>query len=277
MKPIIQLANGCAVALELGASDQPAPDAGHAAARVQIGAHGERSLRFRHTYRRHRGEPDAHCNVVVFEHPHGASVLFAQVDDNPGCSVTNAIELLACEIHTHLLQHVPAGDITWLELYHRGLPGNGPTLDHVELDHTTAAGKTRFFNPRWTRIAIPTGAAWPPTQEEPSATSSTAEDDHQLPLGLRLSRAIGAAVCRVLGHEYFYPLGEVTSWSAYSCVRCNALSRPLEDLPYAPGWDDEDYGGYNDRFSDPDVDERIEREWAISRRWVSWLPWPRWS
>jgi len=100
-------------------------------------------------------------------------------------------------------------------------------------------------------------------------------DYDRIPLATHLSRAIGALVCRLRGHEFFYPGGEVNSWSAYSCVRCNALSRALEDLPNAPGPDDDHYD--DNHYFDDDWQDRVDREWALAKRWVSWLPWPRWS
>lgn len=81
---------------------------------------------------------------------------------------------------------------------------------------------------------------------------------------------LGSTVCRIRGHYYFYPLGEANNWTAYTCVRCHALSQALEDLPYAPGPDDEP------SYHDHDRDDDIERDYDYQRRWIARLPWPRW-
>lgn len=88
-------------------------------------------------------------------------------------------------------------------------------------------------------------------------------------------RLLAAAVCQLRGHKFFHPDGEVCSWVAYSCVRCNALDRALEDLPNAPGPDDDHYD--ERRYFDDDYQERVDQQWARAKRWISWLPWPRWS
>lgn len=83
-------------------------------------------------------------------------------------------------------------------------------------------------------------------------------------------RWIGRQVCRVRGHHFFYPGGEVRSWAAYSCVRCGELDRPLDTLPYRP--DDDGF----DLLDDPDYRQEIDREHAQERRWFSRLPFPHW-
>jgi hypothetical protein len=51
---------------------------------------------------------------------------------------------------------------------------------------------------------------------------------------IALSRFLGAGVCSVRGHRYFYPNGAIASWCAYTCIRCRKLDRPLEELPCRP-------------------------------------------
>ena len=90
-------------------------------------------------------------------------------------------------------------------------------------------------------------------------------------VGIAVFRWLGRQVCRVRGHHYFYPGGEVRSWAAYSCIRCGELDRPIESLPYRP--DDEDF---DPASSDPEYQEGVEREFKLERRWISWLPYPHW-
>lgn len=84
-------------------------------------------------------------------------------------------------------------------------------------------------------------------------------------------RWIGKQICRVKGHNYFYPGGEVRSWCAYGCIRCSELDRPIDSLPYRP--DDEEFFDLTDTDEYREyVDQQHERE----RRWISWLPFPHW-
>jgi hypothetical protein len=83
-----------------------------------------------------------------------------------------------------------------------------------------------------------------------------------------LSRSLGAVVCSVRGHRYFYPNSAIASWCAYSCIRCRKLDRSLEDLPYAPD-DAEDLIGYED-------EEQIEADRRHESRWFEALRFPRW-
>lgn len=85
-----------------------------------------------------------------------------------------------------------------------------------------------------------------------------------------VTRKIGAMVCAIRGHNYFYPGGTINSWSAYTCIRCGELDRPLESLPDRPD-DADDHEWYDE------VHElRLEREHELARRWFVRLPWPRW-
>jgi hypothetical protein len=88
-----------------------------------------------------------------------------------------------------------------------------------------------------------------------------------------ICRKIGAGVCGLRGHDFFYPHGSIDSWRAYTCIRCGELSRPLDSLPSAPVTDTDD----NDSWRDDDDDLRLEDEHAKARRWIAWLPWPRWA
>lgn len=90
---------------------------------------------------------------------------------------------------------------------------------------------------------------------------------------LRPSRALGAVVCKLKGgHRYFYADGSWNNWSAYQCVRCGELSRPLGSLPNAPSWDED---GYDDHWTSRDHEQEA-RDYAHNARWFARLPFPRW-
>ncbi|MCZ2135846.1 MAG: hypothetical protein LC098_10540 [Burkholderiales bacterium] len=101
---------------------------------------------------------------------------------------------------------------------------------------------------------------------------STTGGSMQNELAVQVSRKVGAMVCAVRGHDYFYPGGEINSWCAYACVRCGQFDRPLESLPYRPD-DADDYIGWNDN---DEREQRIEQEYELARRWFAGRPWPRW-
>jgi len=82
-------------------------------------------------------------------------------------------------------------------------------------------------------------------------------------------RWFGKQVCRVKGHDFFFPGGCIDSYSAYTCVRCGELSRSLDSLPTMPDdeWEAHGFG--------PDNDE-IEREHERARRWSARIRYPKW-
>lgn len=89
--------------------------------------------------------------------------------------------------------------------------------------------------------------------------------------GVAFVRCLGRQICRVRGHHYFYPGGEIRSWSAYSCTRCGELDRPIESLPYRPDGED-----FDPIYSDEEYQEDVEQQFKLERRWISWLSYPRW-
>lgn len=89
-------------------------------------------------------------------------------------------------------------------------------------------------------------------------------------LMLRLSRALGALVCRLRGGHRFYIPPVVCSWQAHACVRCGEPDQPLDTLPPAPS--DED--GFGWLADEPDYFD--QREALRARRWLPFLPFPRW-
>lgn len=90
-----------------------------------------------------------------------------------------------------------------------------------------------------------------------------------MPPLMKITRAIGAQVCKVRGHLYYYPGGAIDTCCAYSCIRCRELDRPLESLEPRPLDEDYDYCDW-DRFEDD------QRDFEYFCRWFSWLPFPRW-
>ncbi len=143
-----------AAQLELTTDAPPAADTRTAARSISKGPNGERLFRFRHSFKPRGAVEQAHCNVVIVETLNRSAVLVAECDDNPGCSVTNAYEHIAGEIHKAVLAHLPADRIAWFEFYRRGLPNSTPTLDHVVLEHHTDRGTTRYGDPKWIRITL---------------------------------------------------------------------------------------------------------------------------
>ena len=89
-------------------------------------------------------------------------------------------------------------------------------------------------------------------------------------LAVKISRFIGRRVCAHKGCRYEPPNGCFNSWSAYACVRCDELDRPLDDLPPAPNYYDTDYSPADEYF---EFDEEAHNH---ARRWFQCLPWPRW-
>lgn len=84
---------------------------------------------------------------------------------------------------------------------------------------------------------------------------------------IAVSRWLGRMICRVRGHNYYYPGGAYDSFCAYGCIRCGELDRPLESLPAT----------VRDEFGDwPEVDFNDSEEFEHARRWVPFLSYPRW-
>lgn len=87
----------------------------------------------------------------------------------------------------------------------------------------------------------------------------------------RVSRLIGAQVCKVNGCRYHYANGCIDSWKAYACIRCGELDRPLESLEPCPL----DFCPCDEYSSLEEADEG-ERLYQLDTRWFSCLPLPRW-
>lgn len=86
---------------------------------------------------------------------------------------------------------------------------------------------------------------------------------------MKLSRLIGAQVCKVKGCCYHYANGCYDSWKVYACIRCHAFDQPLETIQPRPDFIDDDHDDLLD----------AEESWQLycrDSRWFSCLPLPRW-
>jgi hypothetical protein len=91
------------------------------------------------------------CSWEVHEGNGRATVIFTELDDNPGTSITNFFEHLATMVYNLYLKRYPAEAIRWIEHYperRRGRKVEEETLDEVTL---TWDGK-KFSSPKWRRI-----------------------------------------------------------------------------------------------------------------------------
>lgn len=87
-------------------------------------------------------------------------VFIGERDDNPGMSVTNAIENIAGKIWNDLIndQAIKPDDIVWVECYPEEDP---PTVDTVTFLHRLGDhGGMQFTRPQWKRIILPMPAKW---------------------------------------------------------------------------------------------------------------------
>lgn len=93
------------------------------------------------------GTHPSKCGLKILEKEGNIYVLFTELDDNPGTSVTNSIEMLATQIYNELFKDNNPKDITWMEHY----PAYGTypaSLDVVKMDWDGE----RYISPSWRRI-----------------------------------------------------------------------------------------------------------------------------
>ena len=98
---------------------------------------------------------DSICGVEVYKKDKTIVVVFTELDDNPGTSITNVIEHLATAFKNVFLKNVPREQIIWIEHY----PPNphvdrGDTYDQVDFSVSLGSdGVTVVYkNPKWRRI-----------------------------------------------------------------------------------------------------------------------------
>ncbi len=103
------------------------------------------------------GVHDSRCGVQIIQRDGAATVILTELPDNPGTSVTNAIEDIATLIYKERLADLAADAITWIEHY----PQRGKiaeTHDRVILQWEPStphwqggrvAGTGKFSHPTW--------------------------------------------------------------------------------------------------------------------------------
>lgn len=87
------------------------------------------------------------CGLNIFQRGEKIIVIFSELPDNPGTSITNFIEHLATMVYRQKLSDYPVKSIRWFEHYPRNRIRE-ETLDEVFLDWNGE----RFYNPRWKRV-----------------------------------------------------------------------------------------------------------------------------
>jgi hypothetical protein len=87
------------------------------------------------------------CGLSILRVAGRVWVIFTELPDNPGTSVTNRIEHLASEVYRRFLPNQAPEAIRWAECYpaRDNVPG---TLDEV----TLAWNGKEFTNPKWRRM-----------------------------------------------------------------------------------------------------------------------------
>ena len=59
--------------------------------------------------------PVARCDIAIYEHPHGTVVVMTEPPDNPGMSITNAVEAVATQVVAR--EGLDLTRTIWLEHY----------------------------------------------------------------------------------------------------------------------------------------------------------------
>jgi len=92
---------------------------------------------------------ESKCGLTIYTYKDKtATVIFTELKDNPGTSVTNFIEHLATMVYNSRLKDCNPNSITWVE-HHPKRGSFEETYDRVYLEWDGE----RFGNPRWERIA----------------------------------------------------------------------------------------------------------------------------
>ncbi len=111
--------------------------------------------------------PAAKCHVTVYDHLHGTVVVMTEPPDNPGMSITNAVEAVATQVGAR--EGLDPARTIWLEHYpDRHPPGMERDRmfdESYDLVRFAWAGLTAT-RPAWKRLdtdvadALMTGGAW---------------------------------------------------------------------------------------------------------------------
>lgn len=97
------------------------------------------------------------CGVSIFQTaPEMAVVVLSEYDENPGVSVTNAVEVIATKVKRAFLASVPHDQIIWVERYDKGgtrlvddgTTASGETFDLVRMDWSDGTYRT----PQWSSL-----------------------------------------------------------------------------------------------------------------------------
>ncbi len=90
------------------------------------------------------------CGLAIYKQEGRAVVVFTELPDNPGTSVTNAIELLATQVCSEMLLHYRPADIRFVEHYPADRHRQKETYDLVQLEWDGS----QFKSPRWSRLDV---------------------------------------------------------------------------------------------------------------------------
>lgn len=89
------------------------------------------------------------CGVSIFQaSPDMAVVVLTEFQQNPGMSVTNAVDVIATKVRRAFISAVPPENIIWVERYEAGSRGSsaaGETFDLVTLSWTG----NEYAAPHW--------------------------------------------------------------------------------------------------------------------------------
>ena len=90
------------------------------------------------------------CELNIYVRGDRAVVMFTELPDNPGTSVTNMIEVLATQVYHERLKRYPIENIQFVECYPKSPSQLVSTYDLVKLKWTGL----EFKSPAWKRIGI---------------------------------------------------------------------------------------------------------------------------
>jgi hypothetical protein len=100
------------------------------------------------------GGPQSHssyCWLRVYTAPDQAVVIATEVADNPGISITNAVESLATQVAQRFA--IPFDTLTWIEHYPERIVNGGRLTIPESFDQVTfMQGPTGFDRPEWRHL-----------------------------------------------------------------------------------------------------------------------------
>lgn len=90
------------------------------------------------------------CQLEFKRNNNKVTVIFTELPDNPGTSITNMISSLASRIVYEYLLEEPIKNIQWIEHF----PARGNIEESFDEVHLTWNG-IQFSNPKWQRLICP--------------------------------------------------------------------------------------------------------------------------